>query len=269
MSWLNIFILISVGLGFVSGIANLKSMRSKTFPQAEIAWKQEPLPAWRYETLSMITIMIHSLGLLSLTACLLLNLMHSEVLAFPTGLRRTGSFLLALVAIFFTTSASGTAIAYHLVRQWVRPISYGISRDGIFFGTSLVSWKSYSHYELGPDDGQISLYSSYSPALRTWVIQPPAESFTRVLALIQQNLSPALTLDDSDSWQHSPFLLILAMLVLVIGALLPAVWGLLQNLPWIWMYALAAFFLVSILGNKWMAVYDGRGKYPAQKTQTT
>ncbi len=266
MNWLNIFILVSLILGFLSGIANMKSMRSQTYPQAESAWEQEPLSTWRYEPLSMVTITIHSLGMMCLTVCLILNSIHSEVLTFPSS--QFEFFLLALVGIFFTTSAAGTALAYHLVRQWVRPISYGIARNGIFFGGSLIGWKSFSHYEIGPDAGQISLYSSYSPSLRTWVIQPPAESFTGILGLIQENLSPALTIDESTSWQHSPLVLILGMITLVLGALLPAVWGLTQNLSWTWMYALAAFLLVSILGNRWMAVYDGRGKYPEQKVQT-
>ncbi len=268
MNWLNIFILLSLFLGFVSGIANLKSMRSKISPQAEIAWKQEPLSMWRYEPLSVITIMIHSLGLFSLTACLLFNLIHNEILAFPAGLRRAELFILALVAIFFTTNAAGTALAYHFVRRWIRPISYGISNNGMFFGGKLIVWKSYSHYEIGPDDGQISLYSSYSPSLRTWVLRPPAESLSRVLAIVQGNLSSMPPMEDETLW-HSPSIMILGMIVLVLSALLPAVWGLMQNLSWVWIYALVAFFLVSILGNKWMAVYDGRGKYPEQKVQTT
>jgi hypothetical protein len=166
------------------------------------------------------------------------------------------------------TYTCGIGIVYHLARQWIRPISYGISRDGIFFGGHLVSWQIYDHYELGPDDGQISLYSSYSPSLRTWVLQPSPASFPRALGLIQSNLSPAPVMDDSALWQRSPLVLILEMIALVLAALLPAAWGLQQNYPWVWSYALIAFFLVSLFGNKLMAVYDGRGKYPEQKVQT-
>jgi hypothetical protein len=269
MNWLLVFALVCLLLGFIGGIARMKSLRSSTYPQAEIVWQQDPLSAWRYEPLSMMTLTIHSLGLICLTAVLLFALISNEVLIFPPGPTRAAPFLLALVGIFFTTYASGTAIAYHFVRRWVGPISYGISRDGIFFGKSLIGWKSYSHYETGPDDGQISLYSSYSPSLRTWVLQPSPESFTRVLGLIQENLSPALTIDDSTSWQRSPLVMILEMTALVLGLMLPALWGLMQSLAWVWIYALAAFLLVSILGNRLMTVYDGRGKHPEQKIQTT
>lgn len=269
MSWLIIFILVCLLLGFVAGITGMKSLRSRPHPQAEVAWKQNPLSAWKYGMLSMIAIAIHTLGLLGLTVILQWNVMQSKVLLFPQGLGRPAVFIPALAAVFFTAQISGAAIAFHLARQWIRPISYGISRDGIFFGGHLMSWKSYSHYEIGPDDGQVSLHSSYSPPLRTLVFQPPPESFPEVLGLIQKNLSPALTIDDSSSWLHSPLTLILGMVVLVLGALLPGIRGLWQNQSWVWIYALVAFFLVNILGNRLMTIYDGRGKYPEEKIKTT
>ncbi|HEX2995742.1 MAG TPA: hypothetical protein VHP14_13035 [Anaerolineales bacterium] len=266
MDWQIIFALVSLTLGFLTGIAGIRSMRSKSHPTAEVAWKQDPLSAWKYETPSILALAIHSLGLLCLAACLLFDLRRSEVLRFP--IERVDLFTLALVGIFFTANLSGVVIAYHLARQWIRPVSYGICKDGMLYGGSLISWKSYNHYELGPEDGQISLYSSYSPSLRNWVIQPAPESYLGVLALIQKNLSPASPIADDMVWTHSPLVLILGMILLVLAGLLPAVWGLLQNQPWTWTYALVAFFLVNLLGNRWMTIYDGRGKYKEQKVQT-
>ena len=266
MHWLNIFALIALGIGLVTGIGRIKSIRSQTHPQAEIAWKQTPLSPWRYESVSILALTINSLGLIGLSACLLFNVIRTKVVTFPP--HPPELFILALVGIFSTSYTSGIVIAYPLIQQWIRPISYGICNDGILYGGHLISWKSCSHYEIGPADGQISLYSSYSPSLRTWEFQPPSKSLLGVLELIQKNLSRASAIDDSVSWQRSPFMLILGMIILVLGALLPAVWGWLQGLSWIWIYALAAFLLVNSLGNRLMDVYDGRGKYPEQTIQT-
>ncbi|HMB22666.1 MAG: hypothetical protein ACM33V_10520, partial [Chloroflexota bacterium] len=151
MDWQIIFALVSLTLGFLTGIAGIRSLRSKSHPTAEVAWKQDPLSAWKYETASILALAIHSLGLLCLTACLLFDVRRREVLAFP--IERVDLFVLALVGIFFTANLSGVAIAYHLARQWIRPVSYGICSEGMLYGGSLISWKSYSHYELGPENG--------------------------------------------------------------------------------------------------------------------
>jgi hypothetical protein len=170
-----------------------------------------------------------------------------------------------LFGIFITAYTSGTVIAYHFARRLAGPRSYGISKEGIFFGKSLMSWKTCSHYELGPDDGQISLYSSYSPALRTWVFQPSPDSFPSVLALIQENLPASAPTGDLIGWQHSPLMLSLQMTALTVFLSLPAVWGLLRNQSWVWVYAFVQFYFVGLLGNKLITIFAGRGKDPERK----
>ncbi len=269
MYWLNILALIALFLGVVNGFDRLKSMRSQEHPQAEIAWRQKPASTWRYEMLSMVAITIHSLGFIGLAAVILRYLIRSEAIRFPPVSTPRELFLLAVVAVFYTAYRSGLSIGFHLGMPLIRPVSYGISNAGLWYGGCLIRWKAYSHYAIGPDNGQISLYSSYSPRLRTWVLQPPPECLVGVLELIQKNLSRAAAIEEPIPWQRSPLALILGISALVLGASVPALWGLLQNLSWTWLYALAVFLLVDILGKGLMTVFDGRGKHSEGEAQTT
>jgi hypothetical protein len=257
MNWVLLTGLISFVLGLITGIRGLKSMRSKVHEQAEITWTQPPLSPWRYETLNMIVLTIHSLALICFAGLIAWSLTHHPSFKLPT---ETPPFLLYVAAyfiLFYTTYVVGVTVAFHFAQPWIRPISYGISNDGLWYGGSRVDWKSYSHYELGPEHGLISLYSGYSPALPSWVLQPPSESVAGILGLIQKNL-PSATAAEAMSWQRSPLALISTMLLLVIVTLLPAVWGWLRNTSWLWIYAFCAFFLVQWLGVKLITRFDGR-----------
>ena len=261
MNWVNIVGTVSFAIGIVFGAVGLKSLRSQVHEQAEINWKQPPLSPWKYETLTIIAIAIHTLGLIGLAAFVCISAAQIKfVSASPSAL---SSFLLSALAgfaVFFVTYSSGVAVAYHFAQPWIRPMTYGISKDGMWYGGIRVDWKSYSHYEVGPEDGLISLCSSYSPPLRTWVLQPPAESFASILGLIQKNL-PSMPLTDSfTSWQRFPITLILEMALLVSGPLLAITWGWFQNPSVVWMYAFVAFFFVQYLGIKLMTLFDGRGQ---------
>jgi hypothetical protein len=266
MGLLDILALICLGIGFVKRIVRLQSLRSKTHPQAEIAWKQFPLSAWRYETLSMVAITMHSLGLICLNAFLLISLTRdNEFTLLPSSVSVP---LFAVAVLILTTHMSGGLIAHNFMlfaQQWIKPVSYGICANGMLYGGSLISWKSYSHHEVGRDDGLISLYSSYSPPLRTCVIKPPPEFFRSVLGVIQKNLPSAQPTGDSLSWHRSPPTLILAMALLALGAPLPAVWVWIEDQSWVWIYVSLAFSFVLILGNQLLTVFDGRGKYPAKR----
>lgn len=266
MNWVLILAIISFIIGLVNGITGLKSMRSKEHAQAEINWKQPPLSPWRYEAPSMVTITIHSLGLVCLTAFVLMSLTRVNVSSASSSFISSLLFwAMAFFAVFFTTFTSGVMLAYHFAQPWISPVSYGICSAGMLYGGVLAGWKSYSHYEIEPDDGLISLYSSYSPQLRTWVLQPPAESFTSVLGLIQKSLPSVPVADESTAWQRSPFLLILDMTGLVLGALLPIAWGWFQNPSWVWIYALIAFFFLHYFGIKLITFFDGRGQAASSK----
>ena len=258
MSWVIIVGTISLLIGLVLGTIGLKTLRSTTHAQAEIRWTQLPLSPWRYETLTMVGITLHTLGLICLTVFVWLSLVQNNI-SLNAGLSWL-LFAVAALAVIFTTYSTGVAMAFHFAQPWIRPISYGISSNGLWYGGSLINWKSYSHYEIGPDDGLISLYSSYSPPLRTWVIQPPAESFSSALGFIQKNLSSMPAMDDPISWQRSPAALILEMLMLVTLALLPAVWGWIQNQSWAWIYSLIAFYFLQSLGIRLITLFDGRGQ---------
>lgn len=269
MNWLIVFAFVCVSLGFISGIFALKTMRSRAHPQAEIAWKQNPLWVWKYEPVSMTAITIQSLGLICLAVIFLLALRHTILFK---SIPRSGLVLVvtvvALAGVFFTTYTSGRLLAYHFARRWVGPLSYGISREGIFYSNDLISWKSCNHYEIGPDDGQISLYSSYSPSLRTWVLQPSPELFPKTLAIVQENLPSSPSMADPVTWKNSPLRLVLEMTATSLALLLPAVWGLLRNQSWVWGYALVEFVCLGILGNRLIMIFDGREKYKEQKVQT-
>lgn len=265
MNWVTILAVISFIIGLVFGTVGLKSLRSREHAQAEIRWKQAPLSPWKYETLTIFAVSLHTLGLVGLAAMVWISVTRLNVAA--NGISSLLLSALAWVAVFFTAYSSGVAVAYHLAQPWISPVSYGICGAGLLYAGILIGWKSYSHYEIGPEDGLISLYSSYSPLLRTWVIQPPAESFTSILALIQKNLPSAPTAVDSIPWQRAPFLLIVEMAALVIGTLLPILWGWLQHPSWIWIYALIAFIFVQYVGIKMMTLFDGRGQTSGSRVE--
>jgi hypothetical protein len=261
MNWVVILAIISFIIGLVNGTTGLKSMRSKESAQAEANWKQPPLSPWRYETPSIIAISIHSLGLVCLTVFVLWSLIRINL--FSGAVNANSSILLwtmALLAVFFTTYTSGVMLAYHFAQPWISPVSYGICSDGMLYGGVLVHWKSYSHYEIGPDDGQISLYSSHSPQLRTWVLKPPAELFMSVLGFVRKSLPSVPPADESIRWQRSPFILIVEMLALTVGVLLPIVWGWFQNPSRVWIYAFIAFLFLQYSGIKLITLFDGRGR---------
>lgn len=261
MSWVIIPATVSAIIGLISGARGLKTLRSGAPPQAELTWKQDPLSPWRYETPTMIAITLHTLSLLCLTALILLSVDRSNLssnfsLAIPSLLLS----VFALFVVFFTPYATGVAVAYHFAQSSISPITYGIREDGMIYGSTLIPWKSFSHYEVGPDDGLISLYSSYCPTLRTWAIRPPAELFTKVLALIQKNLPSLLQNEDSIPWQRSPLILILETTLLVILPMLPAIWGWVQGSSWVWIYSFIAYFFVQYFGIKLFTIFDGRGQ---------
>jgi hypothetical protein len=257
LNWVVSPAVISGIIGLVSGTIGLKRMRSQEHPQAELRWKQAPLSPWRYETLTMIAVTIHSLGLIGIVGLLLWSVSEFKLFTAPPGAGLLLLSILAMFAVFFTSYVTGVMVAYHFAQPWIRPASYGISETGLMYGGSLVEWKSYSHYEVGPAEGLISLYSSYSPQLRTWVLQPPAELFARVLGLIQKHVPPT---ESSSSLPHSPVVLILQMIALVAAASLPALWGLSREQSWVWIYALLAFFVVHYFGIQLITRFDGRAQ---------
>jgi hypothetical protein len=255
-------------LGCIYAINRLKHMRSRTYPEAEISWKQSPLSYWRYETISRFTITIHALGLLSLASVLLISLIHVRLFNPLANQGSISSLILLFIAILGTCTTafiSGTVLSYQFLNVWIKPISCGISSEGKFYAGVLTSWQSFSHYEIGPDDGLISLYSSYSPVIRTSVMKPPPELFSRILGIIQQHLPSVPPTDSTTSWQRSPIILIIGMILLVLFALLPAIWGLMQFRSRVWMYVLIVFPLIQDLGIKLLNLF-GRGKYPVKKT---
>ena len=244
-------------------------MRSKTYPQADIAWQQPPLSPWRYETPSIVVIFIHTLGLIGLTVFLLFSVIRHPMFTSPSKSNfEFFVFLISMSGIVFTSHTTGVMSSYHLVQPWIKPVSYGISNEGLLYAGSLVGWQSFRHYEVGPEDGLISLYSSYSPALRTWAIQPPPESFAGVLELIRRNLPQVAvqTIDDSTSWQRSPLTMVVGMAGLVLGALLPAAWGWVQGQSWVWVYSFIAFLFILVVGNKLITVFDGRSQALEKQT---
>lgn len=260
MVWINIFALICLIIGLANSAKRLKSIRSQEPPGADISWKQPPFSPWRYETPTAVAITLHALGLVCLAVFVLNGAAHLYSLnAFQTANLTFLLLVLALFAVSFTAYASGMAVAYPFIQSWIRPASYGICNDGILYGGLLIDWESYSCYEVGPDDNMISLYSSYSPQLRTWVIQPPAESFALVLEVIKETLPSASPAEGLIPWQRSSLAMILTMTVLLLGALLPAAWGWLNNQPWVWVYALLAFLFVRTFGIRLIVRFDGRG----------
>ncbi|HEX5838397.1 MAG TPA: hypothetical protein VFY26_11250 [Anaerolineales bacterium] len=266
MNWVVSPAVISGIIGLVSGALGLKKMRSQEHAQAELRWKQAPLSPWRYETLTMVAVTIHSLGLIGIVGLLLWSVSGFRLFTSPPG---AGLFLLSILAmfsVFFTSYVTGVMIAYHMAQPWIRPASYGMSEAGLMYGGSLVEWKSYSHYEIGPDDGLISLYSSYCPQLRTWVLQPPPELFASVLGLIQKHVSHMPPTESSSTLQRSPLALILQMAALVVAAILPALWGLSRGQAWVWIYALLAFFVVHYFGIQLITRFDGRAQSPDPTT---
>lgn len=272
MNWLYILTSLATLLGFRKGIIGLRSIRSKSHPQAEISWEQYPLSPWRYETLNMAVISIHSLGIFGLTVALLISLAkNGSATIFPV--LETTTSLKILLLLFsvggtaLTTYASGVTFAYHFAQQRIKPASYGISDLGMYYGGLFIPWISFSHYEVGPD-GLIFLYSSYSPRLRTWVLQPPAKTFTSVLRLIEKSLPTYNFFDHQLPLRRSPLALLSTMVTLIFVALLPAVWGLMENQLWVWGYAIAAFFIVQGLGNKLITRFEGRVVAKNQKSSS-
>jgi len=267
--WLYGLALTVVLAGFVSGINTLKSIRSVKYLQAEIAWQQPAISYWKYETTNMIAITINDIGLGFLTILLLVSAVNSDIFAFLT--RSVISLLLSLLALYgiiITTHRFGSTLAFHFTRGWIHRVSFAICEEGLLYGGSLVGWKSFSHYEIGPDDGLISLYSSHSPSIRIWVLNPPPESYPGVLGIIQKNLPSVPPVDSPTSWQHSPLTLILGIVIMALVATLPAVWGFLHGQNWVWVYALAAFIIVQNISGRIMTTFDGRGKYPAKQAMT-
>lgn len=268
MSWLYIMALVITSLGFLSGIMGLKSTRSKKHSLAEFSWEQPPLSGWRYLTTTTIAEVVHSLGAISLTTILVLGAPRDNTFTLiPKSGPELVSAMIYLPAVIFTTHMAGGMIAYHFVQRWIRPMSYGVCSDGMLYGGLLINWKSFSHYEVDTNNGLISLFSSYSPLLRTWVVKPSPEVFQNVLGLIQSNLPPQ-SANYLMAWQKSPAVLISEISLLSLGALLPAAWGFIQDLSWVWIYALAAFIFVEFVGNKLLLIFDGRGNYPAKQTPT-
>jgi hypothetical protein len=260
MIWVPIAATISAVIGFISGARGLKALRTGEPASAEITWKQDPLSPWKYETPSILCITLHSLSLVCLTLLILFSVARSPL--FTTSFSLTLPFILlsifALFAILFTPYACGVAVVYHFTQSWISPICYGLREDGIFHGTTFIPWKSFSRYEIGPDEGLISLYSSYSPLLRTWVLRPPSESFARVLATIQRHLPSMPPTEDSIPWQRSLQMMFLYTVLLVFLPLLPAIWGFLRGQSWVWMYAFFAFFFVQYFGIQLFTLFDGR-----------
>lgn len=263
MSWVTVAATISAIIGVISGARGLRTLRRGAPLHAEITWQQDPLSPWKYETPSMLSISLHTLGLICITLLILLSVDRSPL--FYTFSFRFSYLLLSVLALFavlFTPYATGVAAAYHFAQSWISPINYGIRADGMCHGAAFISWKSFSHYEVGPDDGLISLYSSYSPTLRTWILNPPAEAFTGVLDIIQKNLPSNPPAEASIPWRRSSSMMLLDTALLVILPLLPALWGLLRGQSWVWIYALVLYFVIQYFGIKLFTKFDGREEAP-------
>lgn len=260
MTWLCILALVVFWAGFLRGVNLLKSIRYIRHPHAEITWQQPAISYWKYETTIMIALTINDMGKIGLAAFLLAGSINNNIFTFPP---KSGEGLLlaisALLGIIYITYRIGSLLAFHFARQWIQPVSFGICSDGLLYGGILVDWVSYNHYEIGPDEGLISLYSSYSPPLRTWVLNPSTETYRSILKIIQNNLPPTPNADSKISWRHSPFALILGIAILNLGFLLPAIWGFAHDQAWGWAYALAAFLLVQIISDRIITTFDGSG----------
>lgn len=261
MNWLYVLALVFFLAGFVRGVNLLKSIRYIKHPESEITWQQPALSYWKYETPIMIALTINDLGKIGLAAFLIAGSINNNVFTFPPR-SVAGLFLAisALLGIIYITHKIGSMLAFHFARQWIQPVSFGICSDGLIYGGILVDWVCYSHYEIGPDEGLISLYSSYSPSLRTWVLNPSAGTYRGVLEIIQNNLLPTPNVASGMSWRHSPFALILGITILNLGFLLPAIWGFAHDQAWVWAYALLAFLLIQVISDRIITTFDGRGK---------
>ncbi len=262
MDWWWLLAGILVVLGIVNGYFNLRTMRTGEHPAAEIRWKQEPLSPWRHEFFTILPIALHSLGLVALTALILLSLSRnggpSLIPALESG--RTIQVLLAVLAGIgagVTSLICGTLITFHLGGPWIRPVSYGAAPLGLVYGRRLVLWKSFSHFETDPENRLIRMYSSFSPELVTWVIQPPVESYLGVLRMVQAGV-PTRVAGEPAPFLRSHWVLLFLMAALVAAGLAPVLWGWFNAAAWVWGVALVAFFLVLDLGNRLISLYEGR-----------
>lgn len=264
MRLLYVLALLCIIFGFVNGMLGLKSMRSKSHPQADVTWKQSPLSPWRYETLTMATITIHSVGLISLAALLALSVVRTGFQALMLQISGWGLFL-AVFGIIFTFYTTGVLLSFQLAQPWIKPVSYGISEEGVWYGGLRYGWQSFHHYEAGPEPGLISLSSSYSPTVVSWVLKPPSESLPGVSDILRQHLASTGSVTELLAWQHAPMTFLVAMISLVLVALLPAVWGWLNNQAWVWLYCFIAFLIVLVLGNKLITLFGGQVSASAEQ----
>lgn len=189
-----VFFLLGTVLGIIRTYRKITAARRGIPAQVALyTWRQRRLSAWKYEQDSSVSILVHTLAVMSLggaavTAAFKPATITSHLLAGDP----TGVILIWLVeggSIALTGYLLGSALAFPLASLGRAPVMYGVSEDGMIYGSRLLPWRWFSHFTYDTDKRLLRLYSSFAPNLPSYVAElPEAVPVDQVVIAIEGHL---------------------------------------------------------------------------------
>lgn len=181
-------------------------------------WTEPPLPAWEYERVSTIAILIHVLGVLVLSSATLRAFSSPGILNVYPDSADLVTLLMVWFAQYFGAGLIGflcgsVLISYPLIVYRHDPVAYAITENGIVHDRALLPWGGFAYLSLERDRGILNLYSAFAPDLPALILKPPAAVSLTEVAAAMHGFLPDRVPEGKRAWYRTRFCLIPAMIL--------------------------------------------------------
>lgn len=218
------------GAGILAGILRvtraLGIQRRTAQPfQGLYTWSEKSLSSWKYEPYQAIAIFIHTLGV-SVLSLMALGAAKNPT-SFDNPLITRDSTMVILVwmaaggSIALVGYLLGSMLAFPLTRIKKALIQVAITEEGIGHGSTLLSWRWFSHFSIDPHGGLVRLYSAFAPDLPSLVSKPATPAELEEISKALEDYLPRQPANLTQAWYRSKYWLIPSMILaclLFVGA---------------------------------------------------
>jgi hypothetical protein len=249
-------------------IASRKGMPARA---ALYSWQQKRLSSWRYERYTVLTILVHTLAVMSLGGAAVTTAFEPAAIASPLFLG--DPILVDLIwfveggSIALTGYLLGAVLAFPMASFEHAPVTYGVSDEGVIYGSQLLPWRWFSHYSIDRGKRLLSFYSAFAPNLSCYTARLPEAISVEELVNVLEHHVPKDADREKLAWYQTKYTFVPAMLIMCLPWM--ALGWLATQLPREWALFLIALCtsLLAWIGGALIS-YFGFGTFRAQVDET-
>ena len=228
-------------LGFIWGWRVIKKGRMPArLADSLVTWSESPAPAFHYDRLSALLIILHSLGVLTLGCLLLLSLNQAGVSPFSMAYHSPLNAWLASIvgfedaqisklSLFIAALSAGIAaftcggiVSFPFARRFIQPVRVHLHLQGISYGQYGAGWPEIDLYRVDQERRLIKIFTHWRPQAPSFVLKPPEQAlFTAVQETLGELLPDAKGEQDPSQSRHRwplGLVFLLATALLLLGA---------------------------------------------------